>query len=754
MEALNINALRRKGIALEMIFKYILVFVAILVGVGIIYRIYNNLQVQDADIVLNAEYHCQKFRDLEVIDEREFQQLAYGHYSDCNLSRNRVILNFPLELESFKKFLVKFNIKDKKGNPLLLFRSKCEEVPGFRGFAVQGKESKVIFRPRDILLIGHKKGTVYLCPGGRKGRGELCKENIECAENLTCGFDYTSLLNCNDKSVAGISNKRILVLGSSKLLSKCCEKNQIRFLRNSLDYFKAARTLIIYEKANISAISEIADKLKRYNVEFTVRKHDSTISEGEINGYDQIWLVNPGDCSQNGAECNDVLQWQNSEIDSIANFVKSGKAITLLVNQNIDVANKILAKFGKNRILPETCSKELRFIFHSINIGVSALDLGASRVIEPKRVCVEEKTERGKPAWCAITASKYRIRENESITIFWKTKNANAGIFNPKIPCEFTLPKGNCTLIPESYTYALTVENAFSRYTCLLNLKNETSPVPPPDTTPEPPGNETKGCTTKELVSKVDGDEMLKVAKVETEAPRPMGSARNRRMAEYEINLLKSYGAKNVHIETFGSSGRNVVGEIGVGKDEVVVIGGHRDTVRSSPGAIDNEMIIPLEAARVLSSCDSKAKANIRFVGFDGEELGLLGSRAYVRQHGNENIVSMMNFDCQGDKLASRANVFRSSSALGNVADKCCEEFNLPCAKRGRAGGNSDHASFARIGVPYVFVHVASGTCGPSYHSPGDTFEGLGKEQLEWAAKLAVCIAAELYIEQSNAQNN
>ncbi len=61
-----------------------------------------------------------------------------------------------------------------------------------------------------------------------------------------------------------------------------------------------------------------------------------------------------------------------------------------------------------------------------------------------------------------------------------------------------------------------------------------------------------------------------------------------------------------------------------------VVIGAHYDTVPDSPGADDNASGVAamLECARVLSELGSDRE--VTFVAFDAEEIGLLGSAAYV----------------------------------------------------------------------------------------------------------------------------
>jgi carboxypeptidase Q len=85
----------------------------------------------------------------------------------------------------------------------------------------------------------------------------------------------------------------------------------------------------------------------------------------------------------------------------------------------------------------------------------------------------------------------------------------------------------------------------------------------------------------------------------------------------------------------------NTVGEIpGTDKtrDEVVVVGAHLDSWDLGQGATDNGTgsTVVLEAARVLVKSGIKPKRTIRFILFTGEEQGLHGSRAYVKEHADE----------------------------------------------------------------------------------------------------------------------
>ncbi len=74
--------------------------------------------------------------------------------------------------------------------------------------------------------------------------------------------------------------------------------------------------------------------------------------------------------------------------------------------------------------------------------------------------------------------------------------------------------------------------------------------------------------------------------------------------------------------------------------DEVVMLGAHLDTWHASPNASDNTsgVSVAMEAMRILKAVGAKPRRTIRIALWSGEEQGLIGSRAYVREHfGNPN---------------------------------------------------------------------------------------------------------------------
>lgn len=160
--------------------------------------------------------------------------------------------------------------------------------------------------------------------------------------------------------------------------------------------------------------------------------------------------------------------------------------------------------------------------------------------------------------------------------------------------------------------------------------------------------------------------------------------------------------------------GVNVVAfKSGVTRPELL-FGGHMDSVAGAPGANDNlsGTLGVLELAR--RAVNTPLAARSFFVLFDGEEDGLRGSRAFVKDNARlmEGLRAMLNLDMVGvdaDPLA----VGGDAGLLG-LARRVAPTLG----SLGTGGGGSDHASFAQAGVPVLFFHRGLDA---NYHQPGDT---------------------------------
>ena len=113
----------------------------------------------------------------------------------------------------------------------------------------------------------------------------------------------------------------------------------------------------------------------------------------------------------------------------------------------------------------------------------------------------------------------------------------------------------------------------------------------------------------------------------------------------------------------------NIVGEI-PGRslpDEVVMVGAHFDSWHSATGATDNAtgVAVMLEAMRILKATGLEMRRTIRIALWTGEEQGLLGSRAYVRDHFADR--QKMTLKPEHAKLAAYFNVDNGTGSIRGV---------------------------------------------------------------------------------------
>ncbi len=174
--------------------------------------------------------------------------------------------------------------------------------------------------------------------------------------------------------------------------------------------------------------------------------------------------------------------------------------------------------------------------------------------------------------------------------------------------------------------------------------------------------------------------------------------------------------------------------------DEYVVVCAHLDSWHQATGATDNGTgtCSTLEAARLITQAGFRPKRTIRFMLWGGEEQGLLGSRQYVVQNRTRmhKVSAVFNHD-SGTNWAHALTIAESHVAdfepivapiLAAMTppedDHEGAVFSLNAvATMKPAGGGSDHASFAAVGVP-AFSWRLKGPVpyGRGWHSQWDTY--------------------------------
>ena len=147
--------------------------------------------------------------------------------------------------------------------------------------------------------------------------------------------------------------------------------------------------------------------------------------------------------------------------------------------------------------------------------------------------------------------------------------------------------------------------------------------------------------------------------------------------------------------------------------NEKIIIGGHLDSWDLAQGAMDNGLgsFSILDIARTFKALNLKPKRTIEFVMFMGEEEGLLGSRALVKQMTKdgsiENVKLMFNLDmvnnANGFNASGRDEMVALFTKYGEIIQKVDPNFKNTVVSH--AGLHSDHQSFMLEGVP---------TCSPT----------------------------------------
>ncbi len=169
---------------------------------------------------------------------------------------------------------------------------------------------------------------------------------------------------------------------------------------------------------------------------------------------------------------------------------------------------------------------------------------------------------------------------------------------------------------------------------------------------------------------------------------------------------------------------------------KIIVAGGHYDSVADTPGAGDNASgtAVVLELARALAKKPNQH--TLRFIAFDAEEFGLLGSKYYVDnlpERARAQIIAMLNFDMlgggRGPLLAG------GNGALGQLAREAGKEMGIEARNFALGGGaGSDHQSFARHGIDTVFFSRDYDLL----HTPQDVIGEIKEQYLAEAGRVAV----------------
>lgn len=158
--------------------------------------------------------------------------------------------------------------------------------------------------------------------------------------------------------------------------------------------------------------------------------------------------------------------------------------------------------------------------------------------------------------------------------------------------------------------------------------------------------------------------------------------------------------------------------------DKIIIVGAHYDSA-GTHGVDDNGSGVSVVLENALRMADESTPYTIRYVFFGSEEIGMLGSRAYVEnlsEKEKENIVLMINVDTilagdylymYGGKVSENGSVDQDEAVL--KAYEIVKEMglNIQLPPEGNIDypyptgqKRSDHAPFSEIGIPYMYFEA------------------------------------------------
>ena len=217
-----------------------------------------------------------------------------------------------------------------------------------------------------------------------------------------------------------------------------------------------------------------------------------------------------------------------------------------------------------------------------------------------------------------------------------------------------------------------------------------------------------------------------------------------------EFNIVNKFYEETT--DTF-----NVLGEIpGATKpDEVVMLGGHLDSWTGGTGAADDAAgcAVMLEAARILQTLDLKMARTVRVALWAAEEQGLLGSRAYVKEHFADR--DTMQLKPEHAKLSGYFNVDNGTGRLRGVylqgndmMRPIFEAWLQPFHDLGATTitiqntAGTDHLSFDAVGLPgFQFIQDPLEYGSRTHHTNMDVFDRLQQGDLMQASAIVASVA-------------
>ena len=267
--------------------------------------------------------------------------------------------------------------------------------------------------------------------------------------------------------------------------------------------------------------------------------------------------------------------------------------------------------------------------------------------------------------------------------------------------------------------------------------------------------NEVTEASVSDLLQKLSGEVPVLIGGTEyTLVTRHSYSTYNPLAAQWIKEQFEAMGLSTEY-HTFGSGGENVVATITGTEfpDQQYIVCAHYDDMPSgnlAPGADDNAsgVVGVLETARLLKDFD--LKYTVKFIAFDQEEQGLIGSNAYASQASSngDDILGVLNLDMiawdSDDDFEMSISTIPASQQFTNEYISVLETYNFDLNYNFINTSASDHSPFWNHGYQAILAIEDWYDFNDFYHTINDLFDNCNIPYFKQMVQAAVATMASL----------
>jgi hypothetical protein len=198
------------------------------------------------------------------------------------------------------------------------------------------------------------------------------------------------------------------------------------------------------------------------------------------------------------------------------------------------------------------------------------------------------------------------------------------------------------------------------------------------------------------------------------------------------VKVFRDSGCQPTEQAVKGLREPNVLCVLKGSTDSTIVVGGHLDHVADGTGIVDDWSGASMLPSLYQGLAGQPRLHTFIFIGFAGEEEGMVGSAFYARHLSPEQrkqIAAMVNLECLG-VTPTKVWTSHSDPLLIRMLVAVAQTLHLPVAGVNvEKVGTTDSESFAHYAIPRITIHSITQDTLPLLHSSADNITAI-KEDL------------------------